>query len=253
MEEEYSLELDDEPNQPGVDEDERYLQDEQETEDEAKRKAAEAEEARLQALVDRKLAQHFTKPPEPPQRAPRVEPTPAPYQPSLSEQEIIDKLSDEITGDLALDPKAAIKKVLTATRAMTTKSVEDSAARVNRAEVAAFRAARKDDPIFKAIKDDFDAEVDTYTEKQLGTATPSQLRRALELAEDSAIGRYYKKQLAEKRNRPVEPPRYSGGRSSGGQTVATRLTPGDKELIRLGKSAGLGDKEIRELIKESRK
>jgi hypothetical protein len=136
---------------------------------------------------------------------------------------------------------------------MTTKSVEDSAARVNRAEIAAFRVARRDDPIFKAIKEDFDAEVDSYTEKQLGTASPSQLRRALELAEDASVGRYYKKQLAEKRSKPVEPPRYSGGRSSGGQAVATRLTPGDKELIRMGKSAGLGDKEIRELIKESRK
>ena len=84
-------------------------------------------------------------------------------------------------------------------------------------------------------------------------ATPAQLRKALELAEDSAVGRFYRKQLTEKNTRKAaEPPKY-GGRSGGaGASVATRLNPAQKELVRMGKSAGLDDKAIRELIKENK-
>jgi hypothetical protein len=258
MDTDIDFSLEDEPIQPEVDPDDQYLLDEQEVVDDTEAKKREAEEARLQTLVDRKVANYFTRPQEPPVQPRRQEPAPAPA-PSvlagLSESELIDKMADDITNDLALDPKAAVRKVLQATRAMSTQASETAIERTNRQYIEQYRQSREKDPLFKAIKEDWDSEVDTYTPRQLATSTPAQVRRAMEAAEDQALGRYYKKQLEDKRNRAVEPPRYGGGSSRGtaGGVAPARISAEEKQLIAMAKSSGLSDKDIRELVRENRK
>jgi len=256
MNDDYNLDLEDEPIEPVVDEDDRYLLDEQETEDEAKRKQEEAEEARLQALVDRKLADRFVREPEikpQPRQQEFRQSGPPVGDLGLSEHELINKLSEEITNDLATNPQEAVRKVLKATQAMTKQATESSAERANRMTIENYRASKRSDPVFMAVIEDFNAEVDSYTPQQLGRATPAELRKALELAEDSAVGRFYRKQLTDKNTRrAAEPPKY-GGRSSGsGVATPTRLTANQKELVRMAKSAGLGEKAIRELVRDNK-
>jgi len=207
---------------------------------------------RLQAIVDRKLADRFMA--TPPVEKPRERPAPVPVHTATDDD--YDKMSDDIVNDLALDPKKAVRKVLELTRQLNAKSGESSAARSNRLVIDNFRADRRDDSMFKAIRDEFDAEVDQFTDDQLGKATPAQVRKALENAEDAVLGRYYKKQLAEKNGRKaVEPPRYGGGSSKGGTSSAAtgaRLSAEQKALVRMGKSAGLSDKDIREMVRGSK-
>jgi hypothetical protein len=253
----YDFSLDEpEIEQPDVDEDAHYLLDEQETEDEAKAKAEREEEERLQALVDKKVANYFTKPDPTPTRRPEPQPSSASITSGMSEQEIIDKMAEDITNDLALDPKAAVRKVLQATRAMSVQAGETATERANRVAIEQYRASRRSDPMFQAVAEDFEAEVATYTPRQLATSTPDQVRRALEAAEDQALGRHYKRLLTEKRTRQAAPPPAMGGRgSSGGGRVSTetRLTADDKLLIKMAKSSGLSEKDIRELVRENRK
>lgn len=254
MDTDINLDLDEPVIEQPLDEDDRYLLDDEVDEDEAKRKAEEAEEERLQALVDRKIADRFMREPEPKPTPRYVEPPAPTPTANLTEDQLISKMAEEITNDLALNPQEAVRKVLQATRAMSNQSAETATERANRVTIEQYRASRRDDPMFKAISEDFDAEVDSYTPSQLAKSTPAQVRKALEAAEDQALGRYYKKQLAEKRNRSVEPPRYSGGRTGGGSnTVPSRLTAEEKTLVRIAKSSGLSDKDIKELVRENRK
>jgi hypothetical protein len=255
MDQDIDLSLDDVVEQPLVDEDDRYLVDDEETPDQEKAKAAEAEEARLQALVDRKIADRFMREPVAAPAPRRQEPAPvAPSAPALSEDELIRKMAEELTNEMALNPQEAIRKMLTATRAMNNQASETASERTNRITIENYRSSRSNDPMFKAIAEDFDAEVDSYTPKQLANSTPAQVRKALEAAEDQAMGRYYKKQLADKRSRSVEPPRYSGGRTGGSGNVGpARITAEEKVLVRMAKSSGLSEKDIKELIRENRK
>ena len=242
--------LDTTEDEPEVDADLKYLSDEEpeDTESEvAKEKAAEKEEARLQAIVDRKIADRFMA--QPPEKKIERAPEPIPQR-NLGDDDY-DKMSDDIVNDLALDPKKAVRKVLELTRQLNAKSGESAAARSNRLVIDNYRADRRDDDMFKAVRDDFDSEVSQFTEDQLGKATPAQVRKALENAEDAVLGRYYKKQIADKKTKAVEPPRYGGGGSSGGSKAQTgaRLTADQKALVRMGKSAGLSDKDIREMVR----
>ena len=247
--------LDDEEIQPQAeDEYSQYLVDEvTEDPEEAKRIAEEKEADRLQAIVDRKIAERFM--------VEKPKPTPPPqstYSPAPASQEspeaLLDKLAEEITNDLAIDPKAAVRKVLAATRTMTDRSVASSAAQANRIMVEQYRNSRSSDPIFQAIQDDFNSEVSTYTDEVLGKATPDQVRRALKLAEESALGRHYLKLVEEKatKRQAAPPPNYGSGRSAGGSATQTRtLTASQRELVKMGRNAGLDDKAIRELVKEN--
>jgi hypothetical protein len=251
MDEDFSLDTEDEPNEAPTADDEKYLaaEEPEETESEAaKAKAADKEEARLQAIVDRKIADRFMAQPPTPKRVDRQEAPPAPQQTEVD----YDKMSDDIVNDLALDPKKAVRKVLELTRQLNTKSGETAAARSNRLVIDNYRADRRDDDSFKAVRDEFDEEVARFTEDQLGKATPAQVRKALSDAEDAVFGRYYRKQIADKKNQAVEPPRYgSGGSSAGGSRVqaGARLSAEQKALVRMGKSAGLSDKDIREMVR----
>lgn len=251
MDEDFSL---DEPvEEPEVDPDSKYLSEEEpeETESEAaKAKAADKEEARLQAIVDRKIADRFMRaePPTPVVRAPE------PVQQRVLGDEDYEKLSDDVVNDFAQDPKKAVRKMLELTRQLTAKSGESSAARSNRLVIDNYRADRRDDDMFRAVRDEFDSEVAQFTDDQLGKATPAQVRKALENAEDAVLGRYYKKQIADKKTRAVEPPRYGGGGSQSGSKAQTgaRLSVEQKALVRMGKSAGLSDKDIRDMVRGSK-
>jgi hypothetical protein len=249
-EDEFSLDTTEEVDESQSADDVKYLEteDSDDTEsDAAKEKAAEKEEARLQAIVDRKIADRFMA--QPPEK--KVE-----YQAPVQQHQLVDddydKMSDDIVNDLALDPKKAVRKVLELTRQLNAKSGETASARSNRLVIDNFRADRRDDSMFKAIRDEFDSEVAQFTDDQLGKATPAQVRKALENAEDAVLGRYYKKQIADKKTKAVEPPRYGGGGSSNGGSKAqtgARLTTEQKALVRMGKSAGLSDKDIREMVR----
>jgi hypothetical protein len=253
LDDDFSLDTTDEPNETQTDDDLKYLETEDTddtTSDAAKEKAAAKEEERLQAIVDRKIADRFMRAEPEPKPVVRQEQAP---QRVLADDDY-DKMSDEIVNDLALDPKKAVRKVLELTRALNAKSGETAAARSNRMVIDNYRADRRDDSMFKAIRDEFDSEVDQFTEDQLGKATPAQVRKALENAEDAVLGRYYKKQIADKKTKAVEPPRYGGGGSAGGSSKGTgaRLTTTQKEIVRMGKSAGLSDKDIREMVRENK-
>ena len=232
----------------------RYLDDDVDEDEEAKKeREKQAEEDRLQAIVDRKIADRFTQPrEESPAPSRREEPKPSPV---TSAEDIYEKLADDIVNDMAADPKAAVKKLLQVTRTQNEQTTLTAVARANRIAIEQYRRDKASDPLFKAVAKDFDSVVDTYTDGQLGAATPSQVRKALEDVEDAAIGRYYKKQAEDRRQKAAEPPNYGGGssngRASGGGNRA--LTPADRTLIKMGKSAGLSDKDIREMLKEARR
>lgn len=236
--------LDDEP----VVEDEfaQYL-DPESNEDpaEAQRKAEEEEAARLQAIVDRKIAERFM----------QSEPTPAPSRPTepvVDPEDVINKMAEDITNDLALDPKQAVRKLITTARALNEQTSASAQARANRMLIESYRAARATDPMFDPIADDFDKVTATYTDEQLGKSTAAQVKWALENAENAALGQYYKRQVTDKRTKAAPPPSYSAGKSAGAAPSSSRrVTPQQRELIRMGRSAGLDEKAIRELVKEN--
>ncbi len=225
----------------------QYL-DAEENEDpaEAQRKAEEEEAARLQAIVDRKIAERFM----------RSEPAPVPArapEPVVDPEDVINKMAEDITNDLALDPKQAVRKLITTARALNEQTSASAQARANRMLIESYRAARSADPMFEPIAEDFDKVTGTYTDEQLGKSSAAQVKWALENAENAALGQYYKRQVTEKRKeKAAPPPSYSSGRSAGAAAPsAKRLNERQRDLVRLGKSAGLDDKAIRELVKEN--
>jgi len=255
--EDIDLNLDDEPEDE-VQEDEalQYLSDEpEEGSDEAKEKAKKDEEERLQAIVDAKIAARFVN--QPPATEPAA-PTRRGPEPELvvpNADELLDKMAEEIAGDIALDPKKAVKRIMETSRALAGASAADSALRANQILIENFRAARKDDPIFKAVRDDFDRVVAGYTDKQWGAASAAQVRKALEDIEDAATGRYYKTQLTKRteQRQASKAPNYGGSGGSSASAVATTktLSKAQRDLIKMGKNAGLSDKAIRELVREN--
>jgi hypothetical protein len=247
--------LDDEEDTQAENEDEllRYLEDDDEEDEseEGKKKAAEDEEARLQAIVDRKIADRFTNQP-----VVKAEPKVEPVVSGKSVDEVLDQLADDITDELATDPKKAIRKLLTTSRALSTQSGEGAAARTNRIMIEQYRAKREDDPVFKQVMEDFDKQVEGYTEDQLGKATPAQVRKALSDAEDAAVGRWYRTQAAErsKKRTSAPAPAYGGGNRGGGtRATTTTLSASDRTLIKMAKSANMSEKDIKELLRETRK
>lgn len=234
----------------------RYLDDAVDEDEEAKtEREKKEEEDRLQAVVDRKIAERFTRPLEQDERPTRrvereEEPTPSPQ----SVDDVFDKLADDIVNDMAADPKSAVKKLLQITRTTTENAGLKAIARANRLAIEHYRNEHREDPLFKAVQKDFDDKVDSYTDAQLGNATPKQIRDALDTVRKAAIGEYYENQLKNRSKKAAEPPNYSGGSSSGRAAagVSRVLTREDKQLIKMGKSAGLSDKDIREMLRDER-
>ena len=253
---ELPLDLGDEPDE-SQSEDEllKYLDESVDEDEEAKKeREVREEEDRLQAIVDRKIADRFTGErrdvEEKPARHVEREET---RQPSQSAEDIFEKITDDIVDKMATDPRAAVKQLLQVQRTMNDGTTLTAVARANRIAIEQYRETRKSDPIFKAIEKEFGDRVDAYTDEQLGRATPQQIRKALEEVEDAAAGRYYKKQLADRGRKAADPPGYgsgsSNGRASGGNRV---LSKDERTLIKMGKNAGLDDKAIREMLRDER-
>jgi hypothetical protein len=265
---EYNGEPDDQVNGPGfeeeteVDEFAKYLSDDDDDEggdDDAKK--AKAEEDRLQALVDGKLAQRLGQERQDRDNEPVVREEPRQQQqqqqgPSLDET--LDKMAKELTEDFAESPEKALKKMLSLNARIASDATATATARANKQSIDFYLSHKETtDPEFKEYGDALRKKIDAVPANVLAQYTPEGLRAALEQETDAAYGRMMRDKANKARGQKSSAvPAYGGGNaapSSRSSRASAQFTTEEKRLIKMGESAKLSKKDIQELLDENRK
>jgi hypothetical protein len=226
----------------------------------ARAKALEEELARMREAQELEASRRV---------APKLDDAPAP-QTSYKSKSLEELIPDDFEAQFVADPKGALRKAMAAMREDVVNEVRSSstgtAASVVDNEVRAFLAdQRESDPETYALAAKlFRERVDAtpMAEKAALANLPStRLREVMETAWAASVGkatienRKSANKDATTRRVSAPPPTVRGSSSPGSGTVrggSSTFTRVERQMIEMGKSAGLKKKDIDEMIREHR-